>query len=285
MVEGFLNTKSGKIWYSVYGKEQAKTPILAIHGGPGFLSMPEVVSDFSTERPVYFYDQLGSGKSDKAKDKNYYSLENFIEELDEVIRGLNLSEVILMGFSWGCGLASAYMLEKKPSAVKALILCAPLLSSSRWDKDQRDNIAQMPVDVIKAIENGEKNSDYGDEYQAGMMEYYKKHVCRLDPWPDYMVEAFDKLNMDVYMTMWGPSEFTISGKLKDFELYPRLHEITVPVLLTCGDMDEAGVKTLKDFQMAFPHAHLAVIPNASHQHHIERPQIYKSIISEFLKDK
>jgi hypothetical protein len=25
MVEGFLNTKSGKIWYSVYGKEQTKT--------------------------------------------------------------------------------------------------------------------------------------------------------------------------------------------------------------------------------------------------------------------
>jgi pimeloyl-ACP methyl ester carboxylesterase len=30
---------------------------------------------------------------------------------------------------------------------------------------------------------------------------------------------------------------------------------------------------------------MAVIPSASHLHHIEQPLIYKTIVSEFLKDK
>ena len=33
MREGFIATPNGKIWYSVYGEEQANTPLLAIHGG------------------------------------------------------------------------------------------------------------------------------------------------------------------------------------------------------------------------------------------------------------
>ncbi len=166
----------------------------------------------------------------------------------------------------------------------SLILSAPLLSTSLWDREQREYITKMPSAMIKAIENGERSGDYTGEYQTAMMAYYNRHVCHLNPWPDSLLEALDGLNMEVCQTMWGPSEFTVTGKLKDFDLYPRLHEITIPVLLTCGDNDEAGVKTVKDFQMAFPQAQMAVIPNASHLHQIEQPQIYKIVVSEFLKD-
>ena len=140
----------------------------------------------------------------------------------------------------------------------------------------------MPSPVIDAIEKGERTGDFGDEYQAAMMAYYQKYVCRLEPWPDYLMEAFGLLNMDVYLTMWGPSEFTITGKLKDFDHYPRLGEVDAPVLLICGDSDEAGVKTVKDFQLAFQNAHMAVIPNSSHLHHIEQPMIYKEVVKSFF---
>lgn len=285
MDEGYLDIEGKKIWYSVYGKEKKNTPIFVVHGGPGFSSMPEVVCEFGEQRPVYFYDQLGSRRSDKAKSKDDYSVEYFVAELEGVIKALQFTDIILMGFSWGCGLIGSYMLEKKPAGVKALILSAPFLSTSLWDRDQREHITKMPSAIIKAIENGETSGDYAGEYQTAMMAYYNRHVCRLNPWPNSLVEAFDALNMDVYQTMWGPSEFTVTGKLKGFDLYPRLHEITIPVLLTCGDNDEAGVKTVKDFQIAFPHAQMAVIPNASHLHHIEQPQIYKTVVNEFLKNQ
>ncbi len=282
MGEGFIEIDGKNIWYSVYGENQKGTPLLVIHGGPGFISMPQVVSDLAADRPVYFYDQLGCGNSDRAIDKSAYTVDYYVNELDEVRRKLKIDSVHLMGFSWGTALICSYMIWKKPAGIKGLILCGPLLSTPRWDADQRANIEKMPKDVRDAIETGEKTGDYGESYQSAMMEYYYKHVCRLQTWPDYVNDALSRLNPDVYNTMWGPSEFTITGTLKDFDLMPQLHGIGVPVLLTCGDNDEAGVKTVKDYQTALQNASMAVVPDSSHLHHIEQPGIFKAVVSGFL---
>ncbi|MBI4856770.1 MAG: proline iminopeptidase-family hydrolase [Acetobacterium woodii] len=285
MREDYINYQGKKIWYSVYGEASQQTPLLVVHGGPGFLSIPDTIADFSEGRPVYFYDQLGSGKSEKANDHDDYSLAYFVSELDAVIQGLQLSEVILLGLSWGCGLIAAYMLDKRPQFVKALILSAPYLSTPLWEECAMENISNLPEVIQKIIVEAEKNQEFGEAYEKAAEVYYGNYLCRLDPWPDSVMDSFGKLNMDVYLTMWGPSEFSVNGKLKRFDLMPRLHEIPVPVLLTCGDNDEAGVKMVKDFQMEFPQGSMAVIPSSAHLHHIEQPLIYKTIVGEFLKDK
>ena len=284
MREGFIATPNGKIWYSVYGEEQAKTPLLAIHGGPGFLSMTDGMEELWRGRPVFFYDQLGCGRSDRAADADFYSVANYVSELKTVRAALGLKEVVLMGFSWGCALACAYLLAERPAGVKGVVLCAPYLSTPLWDADQRKNIALMPPTIRMAIENGEATGDYGEDYQAAMMAYYERHICALSPWPDSLQAAMGLMNEEVYHAMWGPSEFTITGKLKEFDLTPRLDEITQPVLLTCGDRDEAGVKTVKDFQLAFPNARMAVIPQAAHLHQTERPAIFTAVVQDFLRD-
>jgi proline iminopeptidase len=284
MQEGTIETANGNIWYSMYGKGRKKTPILVLHGGPGFISMSDGLDSLWEDRPVYFYDQLGCGNSDRAADKDFYSVENYVSELGRVRAALHLDEVYLMGFSWGCALACAYMLDNQPSGVKGILLCAPYLSSPVWDADQRRNIARMPPEIRAAIETGEATGDFGEAYQEAMMAYYEKHVCLLSPWPLSLQNAVSKLNMDVYHTMWGASEFTITGKLKEYDLRPRLPEIGQPVLLTCGDRDEAGVNTVKDFQERFPNARMAVIPNASHLHQLERPGIFASVTRDFLQD-
>ncbi|MFP4498432.1 MAG: alpha/beta fold hydrolase, partial [Vulcanimicrobiota bacterium] len=160
MREFFIDTEHGKIWCSAYGEKQANTPLLVVHGGPGFLSMPQTVSDFSTDRPVYFYDQSGCGRSDKAEDSETYSLDNYVEELSLVRNKLGLSEVVLLGFSWGCGLICSYMLKKKPAGVRGIILSGPLLSSPMWEKDQKDNISELPESFSRAIMEGERTQNY-----------------------------------------------------------------------------------------------------------------------------
>lgn len=282
MLEGFVETKAGRIWYSAYGEDQPGIPLLVVHGGPGFLSMPQVVSEFSIDRPVYFYDQLGSGKSDRAKNENDYSVEGFVQELEDVRTALKLSKVILLGFSWGAGLVSAYMLDKNPTGVEALILSSPYLSTPLWNRDTKEIISRFPEEMIKVIDKGREEKDYGEDYQNVVFEYYRRHLYCRWPFPDYLMGAFQQLNQEVYGQMWGPSEFELTGKLKDFDLFPRLSEINVPVLLTCGDRDELDVKTLKEFQMAIPNAQMAVLPNSAHMHHLEQPKIYKEIVNDFL---
>ena len=50
-----------------------------------------------------------------------------------------------------------------------------------------------------------------------MQAFYHRHLCRLDPWPDYVVGTFDKLATPIYHYMAGPSEFRIIGTLRDWE--------------------------------------------------------------------
>jgi proline iminopeptidase len=108
--EGFIEVGGKNIWYSLYGENQKSTPLLVVHGGPGFVTMPQVVSDFAKDRPVYFYDQLGCGKSDRAEDSYFYSVDYYVRELAEVRRRLNPDDVYLTGFSWGTALICSYML-------------------------------------------------------------------------------------------------------------------------------------------------------------------------------
>ncbi len=160
----------------MYGEGKEGIPLLVVHGGPGFLSMPQTVSDFSDEQPAYFYDQLGCGKSDRASHDELYPLETYADELDTIRDELGLSEVILVGFSWGCGLICSYLLNKGLKGVKGLILSGPLLSSPLWENDQRKNMTALSNSAISAIEKGERDQEYGEEYGEAVNEYYRRFV-------------------------------------------------------------------------------------------------------------
>lgn len=281
-VERRLATAGGELWACGHGAEKSGTPLLVIHGGPGFLSMPETVSALADERPVWFYDQLGCGRSARATDPDWYTPQRYVEELAEVRALLGLSVCHLMGFSWGTMLAVLYMLERKPQGVESLLLCAPYLSTPLWEADQRRHIARLPADVRRAIESSERAGEFGPQYRRAMLAYYRRHLCLLDPWPPFVREAFARMNEDIYRRLWGPSEFTVTGLLKTFDLTPHLGEIDRPVLLTCGDRDEARVETVNAYREAFPNADLAVLPRAAHLHQIEQPEIFLSAVRRFL---
>ena len=58
--EGYTEVKGGKIWYRIVG-ESDKTPLILVHGGPGFPSYYlNPLKELGKDRPVIFYDQLGS---------------------------------------------------------------------------------------------------------------------------------------------------------------------------------------------------------------------------------
>lgn len=194
-------------------------------------------------------------------------------------------DVILLGHSWGGGLICAYMLEKNPKGIKSLILESPYLSSTFFINDAKENLSRLPESVIKTIEKCEKNEDYGQEFFMAYLEYIKSYMCLMNPIPDSLKEGMQQLmTSNVYSTMWGTSELSVNGKLKNFELYPDLNKITVPVLLISGDRDEITVKTMKDYQLSFHNAQLAVIPNTSHMNHLEKPDLFKAIVRGFLTE-
>ena len=285
MKKGYIKVTGGKIWYKIIGEEKSKTPLLILHGGPGiphdYLEGLGVLAD---ERPVIFYDQLGCGNSDKPKDKNLWTLERYVEELDRVRRFLKTESLHIFGQSWGTMLAVEYMLTGKQSGIKSLILSGPALSVSRWIKDQRAYLKELPEATQRAVKECEKKRDFkSKKYQEAIREYYRKHVCRMDPWPDCLKRSIGKMSNDLYEYMCGPSEFTLSGTLKNFERADKLFNIKVPVLYTCGRYDEATPASTSYYKSLTPGAKMVIFEDASHEHHLEKKEEFLKVIREFLR--
>lgn len=284
-IEGNIKVKGGKIWYQIAGHESSGIPLLTIHGGPGAPhNYLKPLIAFKQERPVIFYDQLGCGNSERPNDLNLWTIERFVDELEQIRTELKLDKVHILGQSWGTMLALEYYLKKNPKGVMSLILSGPFLSTKIWMWDQMKWISLLPKNIQDNIKIHEKNEDFNSiEYQDAMMCFYRKHLCRIDPWPEDLIAAMEGMGMDVYLNMWGPSEFTMTGTLKDADLTSELHKINVPVLITCGEFDEATPETSKFYSEKISNSELHIFKDASHSHLLEKPEEYMDVVGSFIK--
>jgi proline iminopeptidase len=283
--EGYVPVSGGRVWYWKAGSHAKGIPLVVVHGGPGAShDYLEPLEAFASERPVVFYDQLGCGNSDRPDDNSLWVIERFVDELHQIREALGLGQVHLLGQSWGASLVAEYMLTKQPVGVAGLLLAGPLLSTSRWMEDQRKWVSDLPVNVQEIIRRTEDSGDFASkEYQEAMMVFYGRHVCRMEQWPECLNRTFEKLNLSQYLHMWGPSEFTVTGTLKTFELADRLGELKLPVLITCGQFDEARPETCRYFQSLVPGAELHVFEDASHEHHLEKPDEFLAVAGNFFR--
>lgn len=282
--EGYVDVPGGRIWYRIVGTG-TRTPVVLLHGGPGapsyYLNPLEKLAD---ERPIVFYDQLGAGRADKPTDINLWRVERFVEELARLRTALGLTQVHILGHSWGTMLAADYMLTK-PAGVRSLILASPALSVSRWLKDAETLKRTLPESTQAAIAKHESAGTFDSpEYQAAVMEYYKRYLCRRDPWPDDVNRTFAELGQSVYGTMWGPSEFTATGSLRTYERAEQLRALTLPVLFTAGRYDEATPATTEYYRGLVPGARLKILEKSAHLTMQDEPDVYVQVVREFLNE-
>jgi proline iminopeptidase len=172
----------------------------------------------------------------------------------------------------------------KPEGIRSLILSSPAISIPRWLADANVFRSQLPSDVQATLK---KHEDAGttssQEYQDAVAEYYKKHLCRIFPFPAPLDSTMKNAGMDVYLTMWGPSEFFGVGNLKDYDRTSRLKEIRVPVLYTAGRYDEATPETTQYYQSLTPGSSLVILENSSHMAMLEETDRYIQVVRDFLR--
>ena len=90
--------------------------------------------------------------------------------------------------------------------------------------------------------------------------------------------------MDIYTYMWGPSEFTATGTLKNYEGADKLPGIKIPSLFLGGEFDEARPSTVQYYQSLTPGSTYAMVENAAHITMHDNPNQNNQINSEFLKE-
>jgi proline-specific peptidase len=280
--EGTIRVDDGRIWYRCVGRDGI--PLLVLHGGPGAgHDYLEPLEGLATGRQVVLYDQLGCGRSDQPDDRSLWRMERFVAEVGQVRDALGLKRIHLFGQSWGGWLAIEYMLSQ-PVGVVSLVLASTSASIPQFVAEAARLKAALPPDVYHTLQRHEAAGDlHHPEYEAAVRQFYARHVCRLDPWPECLLRTVRNLEGNaVYETMNGPNEFTVVGNLKHWDRTDRLGEITLPTLITVGRYDEITPTCAETLRRGIPQAELRLFPDSSHTAHLEETESYLRAVQEFL---
>jgi proline-specific peptidase len=245
-----------------------------------------------SNRAVVRYDQIGCGKSslkDIPHDSSMFVVELFVRELETLIAELDLGEYVLLGHSWGGMLAIEFALTQ-PAGLRGLILYSTLASIVEFRVATEKLVATLPEEIQATIRRSRITNDTeSPEFKAAEHEYNRRFVCRLDPLPDcvQLSEAALASDNEVYKVMAGGSEFDSGGAmtpLENWDVRPRLKEISVPTLCISGEFDEATPEVMGTVANGISGAEWFLVPGASHSSHLEAPDLFYPVVEDFLND-
>ncbi|WP_372515192.1 proline iminopeptidase-family hydrolase [Mycobacterium paraense] len=282
-MEGTTAVPGGSVWFERVG-EGAGLPLLVVHGGPGlphdYLRSLERLAD---EREVVFWDQLGCGRSRRPSNTQLWTMGRSVAEMDAVVHALGLDRFHVFGNSWGGMLAQQYVLDVASDAA-SLTISNSIASIPEFSnmvarlKSELDPATQSAIDRHEAA-----GTTYSAEYQAAIRTWNETYLCRVRPWPRELEEAFRNMGTDVFETMFGPSDFHIVGTIRDWDVFGRLGEITLPTMVLAGRYDECVPEHAWEMHQRIPGSRFELFESSAHMPFIEEPDKFDSVMRDFLR--
>jgi len=284
----------GETWVQVTRPEHPRSdtlPLFVLHGGPGMAH--DYVRNIAalaeeTGRVVVHYDQIGCGRSTHLPDapRDFWTPALFVDEFHAVRTALDVERYHVLGQSWG-GMLGAEIAVRQPAGLASLSICNSPASMELWMAAAALLRSELPEDVQQTLDRHEAAGTVTDpEYLAATQEFYRRHVCRVEPTPQDFLDSEAQMEAEptVYHTMNGPNEFHVLGTLKSWSIEDRLDQITAPTLVVAGEFDEATPATWAPFAERIAGARSHVFPGASHCTHLEQPAEFRAVIATFLTE-
>jgi proline iminopeptidase len=240
-----------KVWTKRIGNNP-RIKVLLLHGGPG--ATHEMFESFEGFLPpegieLIYYDQLGSAWSDQPDDPDLWTIDRWVDEVEQVRNALGLGRdnFFLMGASWGGMLAVEYALRYGQN-LKGLVIANMMMSIPDYNRYATEVLAKsMDPAVVKELRDLEAKGQFENpRYEALLIpNFYAKHICRLPEWPDAVNRTLAKLNKKIYVLMQGPSEFGATGRIEKWDRKADLPKVSMPTLVIGAKhdtMDPAHMK-------------------------------------------
>lgn len=277
-----------RVWTKRFGNSPVK--VLLLHGGPA--STHEYMECFESFFPkanieFYEYDQLGSMYSDQPQNDSLWTIERFVEEVEQVRKalGLNKDNFYLLGNSWGGMLAMEYALKHQDN-LKGLIICNMTADFDKYEAYNNKLRSEMRPSLIDSLSAYEKKGDYQNPVYVNLVykEYYKKHLCRLEEWPEAVSRGFGHINQHVYEYMQGPSEFVPGGILKGWSVWDKLKNIYVPTLTVGAKYDTMNPAEMEEMSGLVQNGRYLYCPNGSHLAMWDDQKVFMNGVISFIKD-
>lgn len=283
-----ITLKEGfRVWTKRFGNNPTKK-VLLLHGGPAMThEYMECFESFFPQADIefYAYDQLGSRYSDQPTDTSLWTIERFVEEVEQVRQALGLGpdNFYLLGNSWGGLLAMEYAL-KHQDKMKGLIVCNMTADFGKYETYNAQLRAQLRPGLLDTLKRYEDAGDYFNPAYSDLVfkEYYSRHICLLPEWPEPVLRSFGHVNQDVYVYMQGPSEFVPGGILKGWSVWDRLPELKVPTLTVGAKHDTMNPAEMEEMSKLVQNGSYLYCPNGSHLAMWDDQEVFMKGVIDFI---
>jgi len=151
----------------------------------------------------YHYDQLGSAYSDQPTNDSLWTIDRFVEEVEQVRQALELDSTnfFLLGNSWGGILAMEYAL-KYQEHMKGMVVCNMTADFDKYEAYNKKLRAQMRPSLVDSLQAFEDAEDYYNQEYLDLIvnEFYTKHILRMrtEEWPEPVNRSLNNVNGHVY---------------------------------------------------------------------------------------
>ena len=279
-----------KVWTKRIGNNP-NIKILILHGGPALThEYMECFESFFPEQgfEMYEYDQLGSYYSDQPTDSSLWTLDRFVEEVEQVrlALGLNKNNFYLLGNSWGGILGMEYALKYQQN-LKGLIVSNMTADFAKYEAYNKKLRSAMRTSLVDSLEGYEKAGKFANPVYAKLVfdEYYCQHILRkpASEWPEPVLRSFKHVNQSVYEILQGPSEFVPGGRLAGWECWTRLKNLSVPTLMIGSKYDTMNPEDMEEMSKLVQHGTYLFCPTGGHLSMWDAQQEYYPGIVQFIK--
>ena len=279
-----------KVWTKRIGNNP-KIKLLLLTGGPGLShEYMECMESFLPKEGIEFiyYDQLGTGFSDNPNDTTMWDLPRYVEEVEQVRVALNLNKdnFYILGHSWGGILGMQYVLKYQQN-MKGLIISNMMASCPEYVKYSKLLEKQMNPEVLSEIKTIESKKEYTNpRYMELLMNnFYNEHILRMpiNQWPEPVTRSMSKSNSSLYITMQGPSELGLSGKLTNWDVSKQLPTIAIPTLVIGAKYDTMNPDYMKWMSQQLPKGSYLYCSKGSHMCMYDDQKTYMNGLVNFLK--
>ncbi|CAL2082022.1 alpha/beta hydrolase [Tenacibaculum sp. 190524A05c] len=270
-------------------------PIFFLPGGPGNSHdyMQGNFGQYYKTNTVVFFDFLGRGKSDNAKDLSEYSVEDDVELIEKIRKHLKFDKISIVGHSYGTVPAQAYALKYK-NKVSKLVLISGFHSGAMWQAncDSYNHYAKthfpekweklMALRKQGYISSDKKHQELYATFPTKYIYYHNTTLQQNAPKYDYRGWA-----NDVYVAIIGEDgDFDVSGSMIHQDYRKKLKKIKAKTLVIAGRYD--GVSTPEfaiQYKKFMPQAQFEMFENSSHNPYLEEPEKFYTIFEKFIRSK
>ena len=249
--------------------------ILFLHGFTGSTaSWNRLASSVShVARPIAI-DQLGHGQSDAPADPIRYGAGACADDVIALLDVLEIDRAILLGYSMG-GRLAMHVADRHPDRLSALVL----ESASPGISTPEERAARLASDEKLA--------------QIAEREGIAAFVNRWEKVPlfDSLARLPQEMRVALRAQRLSNRPRGLAGSLRGFgaavpaPLFDRLPLVTIPTQIIVGELDTKYTEVGNDMVTRLPNAKMAVVPDAGHTVHLERPDQFAAILRRFILNR